>query len=77
MATVTYDFTPNQDVHVITDCGIQKGLVIQVRINALVTETTVDYDIRLDGEMGTTAFKEKDVFATLSAAVTEYESRLS
>lgn len=76
MASVNYTFTPNQNVRVITDRGIQKGEVIQVDINVLVTETTVRYQIRIENNIDTKSFKETDVFTDLTSALAEYESRI-
>lgn len=85
---VSYNFEPNDIVWVITtasavcNSAILTGTVIQVRINVLAAvgspseTTTIKYDIRLDGENGTTEFDEEDVFATLNAATIEYFARL-
>ena len=80
--SINYLYAPNQTVWVITACSgsisaVRSGVVIQVRGTALITETTVRYDIRLDGDKGTTEFVEANVFATLAEAVAEYESRLT
>ena len=85
--SIDYLFDPNQDVFVIDECenpsgagdiiAVRPGEVIQVRGEVLVTESNLFYDIRVDGQSGTTEFLEADVFATLAEATTEYELRLS
>lgn len=88
MATVTYDHNPNDTVWVILTetCGaatnairVAHGEVIRVRITVLVTETTIEYDIRLFGQSGTIEAVENDIFAEadLALAMTEYQSRIS
>lgn len=77
MATIIYNFTPNQEVWVIDDCGIKNGLVIQIQVNILNTVTTTEYDIRLDGDLETTSFDEDVVFAILQDAIDQYEISLS
>lgn len=76
MATVTYQYIPDQQVRVITDCGIKSGTIVNVNIDVLASGTNILYDIRLDGELGTTQFEEADVFADLTSALTEYETRI-
>jgi len=82
MGTIAHTYDPNDDVYVIITVGtcdpaVKAGTIIQVRANALITETTVAYDVRLSGDNGTTEIEEDDIFATLSDAVTEYETRLT
>jgi len=81
MATITYAYDAGSEVWIITDnnCdpAVVSGLVIQVRGTALTTGTTIEYDIRLAGQDGTTPLAEADIFATLNDAVTEYETRLT
>lgn len=79
---IVYTYEPGTTVWVIMSdnvcsSSVKKGVVIQVRINALVTETRLRYDIRLEQEYGTTEFIETDIFATLEDAVNEYEIRLT
>lgn len=86
MATVTYKFEPTDVVWVITpsgavcNSGILTGTVIQVRINILTagspSSDVIKYDIRIEGNHGTTEFDEVDVFATLNEATIEYFDRL-
>lgn len=86
---VSYQFEPNTiPVWVITtatdtcNSAVLAGTVIQVRINVLAAvgspseTTTIVYDIRIEGELGTTEFTEDDVFATLNAATLDYFARL-
>ncbi len=88
MGTVTYAYEPNVVVWAISvgvNCPIAvlKGTILRVRIIVSVgtgsppVTTKNYYDIRLDGNLGTTEFLETDVFATLADATTEYENRLT
>lgn len=87
MGTVTYLYEPNDVVWVISggSCpsAVLTGTVLRVRIIVSVgtgspSVTTKNYyDIRLDGNLGTTEFLEADVFATLALATAEYEIRLT
>ncbi len=84
MGTVTHLYDPNQDVYVINGCGdrgdnsyVIAGTVIRVRIDVLVSETTIKYDVRLVGGSGTLEFMEADVFPDKSTAIAEYESRVA
>ena len=80
---ISYTYEPNTTVWVITTAAdgcttaVKTGVVIQVRINARTTGTVLRYDIRLENDNGTTEFIETDIFATLTAAVDEYEVRLT
>lgn len=80
---IAYLYEPEVTVWIITPTGqscpsaVKEGVVVQVRANVLSTSTTILYDIRLSGNNGALEFKEADIFATLSAAVTEYETRLT
>ncbi len=85
MATVTYAYTAGQTVWVITggDCpsAVRTGKIATIRINIKTgtapANTEILYNILLGTDNGPTAFVEADVFATLSAATTEYETRLT
>ena len=88
MGTVTYLYEPNDVVWAISSgatcpTAVLKGTILRVRIIVSVgtgspaVTTKIYYDIRLDGNLGTTEFLEADVFATLAAATTEYENRLT
>jgi len=83
MGTITHLYDPAQTVWVITvataSCpsAVKTGTVVQVRGTALITGDTVKYDIRFDGDNGTTEILEANIFSTLNAAVTEYETRLT
>lgn len=79
---VAYAFepSPTTDVYVIHDCDrkpyVTYGNVIRVRIEVLVTETKIMYDIRLTGGAGTVEFEEADVFVDKATAVAEYDNRI-
>lgn len=89
--TIEHLYQVDSTVYVIEsfDCGsnssesgiaVQKGRVIRVHSEVLVNSTGADnlrYDVRIDGRSGTVEFKQEDVFKTKSAAVTEYETRIS
>lgn len=79
---IAYEHEPEVTVWIITPAGVcpsavKEGVVIQVRANVLSTSTTILYDVRLVGNNGTNEFKEADLFATLSEAVIQYETRLT
>jgi len=80
---IVYEHEPSTPVWVIKTNGsgcpsaVVAGIVIQVRITAQITETIIEYDIRLDGDNGTTEIIEDDIFVSLEAAVNEYEIRLT
>ena len=84
---IYYEYLPNQVVWVIhtSECAdpnassvsVEEGTVLRVRAEALVTETTVEYDIRRTGQTGTDEYAEEDVFATKADALVEYGSRIS
>ena len=63
------------------DCGpegfVTSGDVVQVMVKGLVTGDTITYDVRTAGSTATTEFTEPDMFADLSSAITEYETRLA
>lgn len=88
MGTVTYLYEPNDVVWVISSgvtcpSAVLSGTVLRVRIIVSVgtgsppVTTENYYDIRLDGDLGTSEFLEADVFGTLLAATNEYNSRLT
>lgn len=78
--SVGYDFLPNQDVWVISggNCpsAVLSGVNMRVKI-IIFTTTEVKYEVRLNGDLGTTDFLEADVFPTLASATAEYEIRLT
>ena len=82
--TINYLYDPNQVVYVIDNCddpssvlAVVRGEVIRVRAEVLVSETTLEYDVRLDGNAGTKEFVEADIFPDLATAITEYQNRLT
>jgi len=83
MGTITHTFDAGQSIWVITTAtatcpsAVLGGTVIQVRAVQQTSGTTVTYDVRLDGDNGTTVIVETNMFATLSEATAEYEIRLS
>ena len=78
---INYDFDPYQEVYVITECNQQPyviaGTVLRVRASVLISGTTVVYDVRLSGNVGTSEFDAADVFVDKATAVAEYETRVS
>jgi len=75
MGTMTHTFHAGATVWVITTAtypAIRKGQIIQVRGNELTTETTITYDVRLEGDNGTTEIDEGKMSATLNAATEAY-----
>ena len=80
MGIIAHTYDAGQLIWVITTSAVpavRGGKVIQVRATALTTGTTVAYDVRLDDDSGTTTILEVNMFATLVAAVDEYEVRLT
>lgn len=79
--TILYLYDPNQDVWVIDNCSgnilVREGTVIRVRAEVIQTGEDLQYDIQLDGQNGTKAFEESDVFPDLASAMAEYENRLA
>lgn len=80
--TIPYSYDPQQVVWVIATCttgvlAVREGTVIRVRGTVLGSPVTVTYDIKLTDDNGTTPFTETDVFASVSLATTEYQSRLT
>lgn len=86
MGTVTYAYEPEQAVWVITggNCppAVREGIVQYVRIDITsdtgspISNIKIVYDIILSGDNGPTKFLEADVFGTLPAASTEYQTRM-
>lgn len=85
--TVDYLYDPNQEVYVIRSIGctrpvddtilsVERGTVVRIRAEVLLSEQKLRYDIRLEGQSGTEEFEEDDVFADKASAVTEYQTRL-
>lgn len=82
--TINYLYDPNQVVWVIStvECdnnilAVESGTVIQLVTTTNATETTLAYDVRVDGKAGTSKYVEADIFPTLNAATLEYEIRLT
>jgi len=74
--TVNHAYSPNDEVWVITDgaCpqAVQKGTVVTCDIQLLVTTSTINYEVRLDGNSGTNTFAEADVYPDTAAALAAY-----
>lgn len=82
MGTIVHTYDPAASVWIIVSKGfcdpaVVAGTVVQMRCNALSTGTTIEYDIRLGSDNGTTTILETDIFADLTTAIAEYEIRLS
>jgi len=82
--TINYLYDPNQVVWVIStvECdndilAIETGTIIQLVTTTNATETTLVYDVRIDGKAGTFKYEEVDIFSTLNDATVEYELRLT
>jgi hypothetical protein len=82
MATFTPDYNAGQTVAVITtgttSCpsAVREGVVIQATAIQLTSGTTYTYDVRLDGDNGTTRVAAANIFATIREAIAEYNTRL-
>lgn len=78
---VNYNYEPNDNVYVINSCVgnpyVTSGVIVRVRIQVLVTETMIRYDVRLSGNNGTREFAEEDLFVDKPTAMAEYENRVS
>jgi len=83
MGTIVHTFDPAAVVYVITTpsdgcpMAVLEGTVVQVRANALITGTTIKYDIKLGTDSGTTEFVEANIFADIASAMLEYQTRLT
>ena len=86
--TINYLYDAGQTVHLIAECVdpnnksitvpvVRPGKVIRVRVDLLVTETKLVYDVQVDKQSGTTEFIEADVFTDLPTAIAEYQLRLA
>lgn len=76
MAIITYNFIPNQDIWVITDCGIKTARVIQVRATEKVSVSELKYDVHLIADSTTVELEEADMFADKATALAAYDIRL-
>lgn len=81
--TINYLYDLHQPIWVITFCTdgasllIRQGTIIRIRGTIVGSPTLVTYDIQLVGDNGTTLFNEEDVFADISSASSEYQTRLT
>lgn len=81
--TINYAFNLQQRVWVISTCStsgrltVQEGTVLRIRGTVFGSPITVEYDVQLVGSLGTTSFLERSVFADLSSAMVEYQTRLT
>lgn len=79
MATFTPDFNAGQTVWVITsddNPALREGTVIQAKATELTSGTTFKYDVRLEGDNGTTDVVAAKIFADLNAATIAYFTAL-
>ena len=78
MATFTPDFNAGQTVWVITEAtancvsAVREGVVIQATATELTSGQTFTYDVRLDGDNGTTEIPAGNIYATINAAMDAY-----
>jgi len=90
MTIINHLFNPGDTVYVITGgesvstanmtpcpIAIERGVVVVFTATELITTTTLMYSIRVADDNGTTEFVETDIFATLAAAITAYQLRLT
>jgi len=83
--SMNYIFDVTQQVWVIATCGtstltVREGTVLRVRgtlVGSPASVASIDYDIQIVGDLGTTPFSEVDVFTDLASAMIEYQSRLT
>lgn len=70
MATLTYNFIPDQTVyHVSLEEGVREGVVKTVNASINATTTTLKYDIKFDGVSAVETIEgETDLYATLGDA---------
>jgi hypothetical protein len=69
MASVTYDYIPDQTVYVILDGSVNVGVVSLVDIEIDSDGVSITYWILVDGDAVATAFDEDKVFSSCRAAV--------
>ena len=79
MASVfTPEFPAGSTVWVITTAtdscpsAVREGVVIQAKATELTSGQTFKFDIRLNGNNGTTEFLESEIYATINAAMDAY-----
>lgn len=78
MATFTPDFNAGQTVWVITTAtdscvsAVREGVVIQATATELTSGQTFKYDVRLEGDNGTTEIAAANIYATINAAMDAY-----
>lgn len=71
MATVTYNFIPNQAVWVITASNtVYKGVVTQIKIDIISSSTEVQYGVMFNNEAGSGTFLSEKVFGSKAEAIT-------
>jgi len=79
MSTFSPDFPAGTNVWVITSstpAALREGTVIIASATQLTSGTTYKYDVRLDGDNGTTTIAAANIFGTLNLATIEYFTRL-
>lgn len=77
---INYLYDPNQAVYVIDKCNtdmyVTAGTVTRIRGEVLVSNTELEYDVRLKGSRGTKAFVESDVWPSKTDAMVDYDNRV-
>ena len=78
MTVLTTDPSAGQTVWVITTAtdscpsAVREGIVIQVTAKELTSGQTFTYDVRLDGDNGTTEVAAGNIYSTINAAMDAY-----
>jgi len=84
--TINHLYLPGDSVFVISsatgsahECplAVEPATIIQFTAVELLNTTTLTYGCRVGTELGMTDYAETDIFATLAAAITEYQMRLT
>jgi len=84
--TINHLFNPGDSVFVIsgevgTDhvcpLAIEPATIIQFTAVELLSTTTLTYGCRVGTDLGMTEYAETDIFPSLAAAITEYQTRLT
>jgi len=80
--TVEYEFAPEDIVWVVNSCTVNtkthyfviSGTVARVVIKILADTTSIEYDVVLADDNGTTSFPEENVYADKDSALAAYSA---
>lgn len=81
MATVTYNFEPNDAVWYLTEtCGLKKAKIVRIDIAVIPFVTTIYYEVELDEDrsrvkevLESTLYADADI----ATAIADYQTQLT